>query len=88
MAALVFLASVPAFAQDAEPPMTLNRMGSILLAVDPDAKVSGNAVEMTIEGIPVIVIADARADRMRAMVPIRSAEGMSQAELLREEIKR
>lgn len=81
--ALVFLTTSPAFAQDVEPPMTLNRMGSILLAVDPDAKVSSNAIEMTIEGIPVIVIADAVADRMRAMVPIRSADGMSQAELLR-----
>ncbi|WGI23564.1 hypothetical protein QBD29_15725 [Amylibacter sp. IMCC11727] len=83
LAALVFLTSLPVFAQDPEPPMTMNRMGGILLAVDPDAKVSGNAIEMTIEGIPVIVIADAKADRMRAMVPIRSAEGMSQAELLR-----
>ena len=63
--------------------MTMGRLGEILLAVDPDARVSPTSVEMTIDGIPVIVIADARADRMRAMVPIRSAEGMSQAELVR-----
>ena len=74
---------LPALAQEAEPPMTMGRLGEILLAVDPDARVSPTSVEMTIDGIPVIVIADARADRMRAMVPIRSAEGMSQAELVR-----
>lgn len=70
-------------AQEAEPPMTVARMGEILLAVDPDARASHNAIEMTLDGIPVIVIADAAADRMRAMVPIRSAEGMTQGELLR-----
>lgn len=72
-----------ASAQEAEPPMTMARLGQILLALDPEAQASGNAMEFSIEGIPVIVIADPVADRMRAMVPIRSSEGMSQAELLR-----
>jgi hypothetical protein len=63
--------------------MTMKRMGEILLAIDPEARVSQTAIEMVLDGIPVIVIADPVADRMRAMVPIRSAEGMSQEELLR-----
>lgn len=73
----------PAVAQVAEPPMTMDRLGQILLALDPEAKASANAMEFAIDGIPVIVVADPRADRMRAMVPIRSAEGMSAEELLR-----
>ena len=78
------LASVGAAqAQDVEPPMTMARLGEILLTIDPDARASQNAIEMTLAGIPVIVIADSAADRMRAMVPIRSAEGMTQGELLR-----
>ena len=63
--------------------MTMARMSEILLAVDPEARASQNAIEMTLDGIPVIEIADAAADRMRVMVPIRSAEGMTQSELLR-----
>ncbi len=83
MSMVVCLAGLPVFAQEGEPPMTMARMGEILLALDPDARVSNSAIEMTLDGIPLIVIADAAADRMRAMVPIRSSEGMSQAELLR-----
>ncbi len=66
-----------------EPPMTIARLGEIVRALDPEAVVRGPAVEFTLEDIPVIVIADARADRMRAMVPIASAEGLAQADLLR-----
>lgn len=83
MTCAVCVAGLPVFAQEAEPPMTMTRLGQILLALNPEAQASGNAMEFSIEGIPVIVIADPVADRMRAMVPIRSADGMSQDELLR-----
>lgn len=66
-----------------EPPMTLERLGAIVQSLDPDVVVRGPALEFTLEDIPVIVIADARADRMRAMVPIASAEGLSEADLMR-----
>ena len=66
-----------------EPPMTLERLAAIVQSLDPDVVVRGPALEFTLEDIPVIVIADARADRMRAMVPIASAEGLSEADLLR-----
>ena len=66
-----------------EAPMTMERLGQIVLALDPDATVAGNAIEFAIDDIPVIVIADPVADRMRAMVPIRSADGLEPDELMR-----
>lgn len=66
-----------------EPPMTLLRMAEIIRAIDPAAQPAGNSIQFTIDDIPIIVIADPRADRMRAMVPIRSADGLDAAELMR-----
>ncbi|MEM9577969.1 MAG: hypothetical protein AAF999_13260 [Pseudomonadota bacterium] len=66
-----------------EPPMTMDRLAEIVLALDPDARRQGAAIQFTIQDIPVVVIADPRADRMRAMVPIRSAEGLQPKELMR-----
>jgi hypothetical protein len=82
------LAAAPLFAQDAEvetPPtaMTAQRLNAILLSVDPDAVQRGIATELTISDIPIMVIVDENADRMRAMVPIRSAEGLEPEELHR-----
>lgn len=72
-------AKVPA----AEPPMTMERLGEIVLALDPDVIARGPVLEFTLEDIPVVLIADPRADRMRAMVPIASAEGLGEADLMR-----
>mgnify|MGYP000091353395 CR=1 FL=1 len=66
-----------------EPAMTIQRLGEIVRALDPEAVARGPAVEFTLDGIPVIVIADVRADRMRAMVPIASAEGLTESDLRR-----
>ena len=67
-----------------EGPMTMQRMADIIFAIDPDATISqGRTIELTIDDIPVMVVADPLANRMRAMVPIRSAEGMEASELLR-----
>ncbi|WP_299045865.1 hypothetical protein [uncultured Tateyamaria sp.] len=66
-----------------EPPMTLLRMAEIIRAIDPEAQPAGNAIQFTLDDIPIIVIADPVADRMRAMVPIRSADGISAEELMR-----
>lgn len=66
-----------------EPPMTMARLGEIVLALDPDTVVRGSALEFTLEDIPVIVIADPRADRMRAMVPIASAAGLTPEDMMR-----
>jgi hypothetical protein len=66
-----------------EPSMTMLRMAEIILAIDPEAVPSGNMIELTIDDIPVVVIADPVANRMRAMVPIRSVDGLTTAELMR-----
>lgn len=66
-----------------EPPMTLERLANIILNIDEEAQLRGSAIEFTIQDIPVIVVADPRADRMRAMVPIRSSDGLDPEELMR-----
>ncbi|MGJ8618064.1 MAG: hypothetical protein ACSHWS_14575 [Sulfitobacter sp.] len=84
--ALILLPGV-ALSQDplgpSEPPMSLERLGDIVRALDPDLVVRGPALEFTLDDIPVVVIADARADRMRAMVPIASAEGLTPDDMMR-----
>ncbi len=83
------LLAAPAFAQEQEQEreqeaaMTGARISAILKAIDGDAVQSGIATELTIEDIPILVIVDEPSDRMRAMVPIRSAEGIGPEELQR-----
>jgi len=59
------------------------RMAEIVLALDENARPSGNGFEFTIDDVPVLIITDVAANRMRAMVPIASAEGMTPEELRR-----
>lgn len=66
-----------------EPPMNLTRLLEIITVLDPDVRVQGPTMAFTIDDIPVMVIGDAVADRMRAMVPIASAAGLSEADLMR-----
>lgn len=89
--ALIFLAgpiaaqqAVPdAATPSAEAAMTPDRLRAIVRAIDPDAVARGPSVQFTLEGIPVMIVFDAVADRMRAMVPIASAQGLSAQDLLR-----
>ncbi|SMR70671.1 hypothetical protein SAMN04488030_0283 [Aliiroseovarius halocynthiae] len=62
-----------------EPPMTYERIGRILAAIDPDLQPQGNGFQMVIGGVPMIVITDPAADRMRAMVRIGPAGAMDDA---------
>ena len=80
---LVVLLAPPALAQEAEPPMTVERLGEIILALDPDAMRRGNQFQFTVADVPVLVISDPLADRMRAIVPIRSAAGITPEEMVR-----
>ena len=73
----------PAESAPAVVDMDLDRMTEILTALDPDTERAGSAFRLTVEDVPVLVVTDPRADRMRAMVPIRSAEGLSQADMMR-----
>lgn len=66
-----------------EPAMTMERLVAITQALDVNASVQGNFVQLTLADVPVLIVADARADRMRAMVPIRAADGLEPEELMR-----
>lgn len=68
---------------EAEGPMTLQRLAAIVQAIDADAVAQGSSLRFNLDGIPVLIVADAAADRMRAMVPIASADGLKKADLLR-----
>ena len=70
-------------AEVSEPAMTMERLVAITKALDEGASVQGNFVQLTIADVPVLVVADPRADRMRAMVPIRAADGLEPEELMR-----
>ncbi len=95
--ALVFVAisavlpmAIPlsAVAQTAEeevlsPPMSIERLAAILTAIDPDTVVEERGMTLTVAAVPVTVIVDEIANRMRILVPISSAENLTQEELLR-----
>ncbi|MEM0923307.1 MAG: type III secretion system chaperone [Pseudomonadota bacterium] len=71
----------PVIAQEA--PMTLDRLSEIVTGLDPAAQRNGGSFQMTIEEVPVLIVTDEIADRMRAMVPIRSTTGIAPEELAR-----
>ena len=77
------LAAFPLSAQEAEPPMTVDRMSQIILALDPEARSNQNQVFLTIEDVPLVLVADVASDRMRVMAPIRSADGVTKEDMRR-----
>jgi hypothetical protein len=70
-------------AQESEPPMTPERMAEIFTVLDPEAVIEANGMSFTVANVPVTVIMDPVADRMRILVPISSAEGLDDGALLR-----
>lgn len=83
--AFCLVVAVPALAQEElpEPGMTLDRMLRLILAIDPEAKPAGSGITFTVEDVPVMIIVDPPNDRMRAMVPIRSAADMTEEDMRR-----
>lgn len=75
------LFAFPAAAQDS--PMDLTRLTEIIRKLDPEAEIKGFHMQLTIQDVPVSIVTDPVADRMRAFVPIRSAEVMTEDELMR-----
>ena len=78
LALLVLLVPVaPAQDENREPPMTVDRMGEIILALDPEAQRAGNRFQFTVADVPVLVISDSptacgpscRSARPRAWSP-------------------
>ncbi|MBO9444259.1 hypothetical protein [Ruegeria sp. R14_0] len=86
LALLMIFLAVSAMAQEAaepEPPMTYERLGKIIFALDPEAQPFGPGFELKVGDVTVLVVTDTNADRMRAMVAIRNAEGLSPDDLQR-----
>lgn len=79
----LLLAATPLAAQDPEPHMTPARMAEIVQALDPEVRLAPGGISFTVSDVPVMIVADVAANRMRAMVPIRAAEGMTPDEILR-----
>lgn len=70
-------------APNTEPPMTYEELGRIIFTLDPEAKPQGPGFQMMVADVPVLVITDINADRMRAMVPIRNAADVSPDDMRR-----
>ncbi|MCV6584523.1 MAG: hypothetical protein OIF47_03220 [Marinibacterium sp.] len=76
--------TVAAQSQDTpEPTMTYERLGRIIFALDPEAQPDGVAFRMQVRDVPVLVVTDTEADRVRAMVHVRSAADLSAQDLMR-----
>ena len=80
----------PVHAQETQPepleveaPMTVPRMAEILTAIDENATVEPGGMTLTIASVPVTVIVDPRANRMRVLVPISSTQGLAEDDLMR-----
>ena len=79
--AILMLLTSSVAAQEA--PMTVERLSEIVLDIDPDAALTPNGLELTLEDIPLLIVVAPEADRMRAMVSIASAEDVTPEEMLR-----
>lgn len=66
-----------------EPPMTPERIAAMVLALDPEAEVALNGAAFTVVDVPVTMIIDGPTNRMRILVPIASADTLTEAELAR-----
>jgi hypothetical protein len=79
--------AVPEVAPEAEAPggaaMTPARMADILREIDPEAEAALNRIAFRLDDVPVTVIFDPRANRMRAIVPIASQDSLGADDLLR-----
>ncbi|MEL7256160.1 MAG: hypothetical protein AAGL23_18460 [Pseudomonadota bacterium] len=66
-----------------EGPMTYEKLGRILFALDPDAQPQGPGFVLTIAEVTVLVVVDPASDRMRAMVLVSEVSGLTPNDLFR-----
>jgi len=66
-----------------EAPMTLDRLDTILRALDPEAQSNGHMWQITINDVQVLIVTDETADRMRAITPVTKAIDVSADEMAR-----
>ncbi len=61
----------------AEPgPMTFGRLSEIVLVLDANAQVGERGMQLAIEDVPVTIVVDERANRMRAFSPFKTLDGV------------
>src|SRR6056297_1663675 len=70
-------------AEATEPPMTLDRLDTILRPLDPDLKSNGTMWQMTINEVHVLIVTDETADRMRAITPVTKSDEVSTEDMQR-----
>ena len=70
-------------AEAPEPPMTLDRLDTILRALDPDLQSNGTMWQLTINEVQVLIVTDETADRMRAITPVVKSDEVSSEEMQR-----
>ena len=66
-----------------EGPMTYEKLGRIIFALDPEAQPQGPGFVLTIAEVTVLVVVDPNSDRMRAMVPVAEVSGLTPNDLYR-----
>ncbi len=64
-------------------PMTLDRIDELVRRIDADAIRNGSSWQINYRDMPIYVIGDANADRIRIMSPVSNAAILSEGQLLR-----
>ncbi len=64
-------------------PMTLDRIDELVRRIDADAIRNGNSWQINYRDMPIYVIGDDNADRIRIMSPVTNAAILSEGQLLR-----
>ncbi|MEM7291337.1 MAG: hypothetical protein AAF412_13360 [Pseudomonadota bacterium] len=68
---------------DPASPMNVARLAEIIQALDPNAAITGSAMRLTIAEVPITVITDPRANRMRAFSAFKTLDGVNGQQLYR-----
>lgn len=63
--------------------MTIDRLVEIILLIDPEATRQNNSASFTVDGVPVTMVSDPAADRMRLVIGIVEVKDVTDALLMR-----
>jgi len=66
-----------------EAAMTPEQLDEIIQVLDPEAQSDGRIWQFQIAGVPILIITDPEADRMRAIAPVREAADIPLEQLTR-----
>lgn len=83
LASVLSLGPPAALAEPSSAPMTGERLHELIKRIDEDARLDGTVVEFEVEGMPLVLVFDETADRMRLMSPVRKLDELEEGQLLR-----